>query len=229
MNTITVSQIREAIDFTILSPQATVADYEEFIRKATRFGFKRVFVSPYMVSYAAENLSDVIVGTVSSFPHGTDTIESKVRSAEMSVENGAREIDFVINIGKAIDNDYRYIEREFKEMTSVKERAGGLLQNVKVILEICFLSEETVRELVEIAVTTGIDYVKTSTGFGPRGASAEDVRLLTSLSKGRIKVKASGGIRTLEQVKEFLLLGADRIGTSSGDQILREAAAVLPD
>jgi deoxyribose-phosphate aldolase len=182
-----------------------------------------------MVPYVSERLADVVVGTTAGFPHGTEAVEAKVRSAELSIENGATEIDFVINIGKALDRDFDYIEKEFLKMAELKDKAGLPEFNVKAILEVCFIPAEIVKELVEIAISTGIDYVKTSTGFGPRGATPEDVRLLVELARGRIKVKASGGIRTLDQVREFLLIGADRIGTSSGDEILREAAAILPD
>lgn len=229
MSVITVSRIKEAIDYTLLQPHAVLSDYEDFIQKAKRFGFRRVFVSPYMVPYVSKMLEEVVVGTTAGFPHGTETIEAKVYSAELSIEKGAREIDFVINIGKALDRDFNYIEKEFLKMASLKEKLNLPEFNVKAILEMCFLSPEIVRELVEIAVSAGIDYVKTSTGFGPRGATPEDVKLLVEYARGRIKVKASGGIRTLEQVRKFLLLGADRIGTSSGDEILKEAAAILPD
>ncbi len=229
MNQFKVSEIREKIDYTLLNPNANLEAVEDFFKKTRKFGFKRIFISPYLVEVAAKELTGVTIGTTAGFPLGTETIRAKRLSAEISIENGADEIDFVMNIGKALDRDFEYLEKEFKEMAALKEVRGDSKFNVKVILETCFLSPEIIREVVLLAADCGVDFVKTSTGFGPKGASKEDIVLMKEAAQGRIGIKASGGIRTLDQVIEFLRAGADRIGTSSGDQILLEAAAVLPD
>lgn len=187
-----------------------------------------MFVSPFVVKDARRELEGVRIGTTAGFPLGTATIRTKAAEAEDAVENGADEIDFVLNIGRAIDRDLNYLSREFAAMAAVKENTGGRL-NLKVILEVCFLNEEVIADVVRIAIDNGLDFVKTSTGFGPRGATVEDVQLLRQLAAGRIKVKASGGIQTLKQTMELIEAGADRIGTSQGDSIMEEAIAVLPD
>jgi deoxyribose-phosphate aldolase len=223
---LTVATIRKVIDYTLLAPNATSADFQEFFAKARRFNFERVFVPPYMVKEAVKELEGVVIGTTVGFPHGNETVVAKLKSAEISVGSGAREIDFVMNIGKALDGDFAYLEQEFSAMRSLKDMYGTLL-NIKVILETSFLSPENIREIVKLAANCGLDYVKTSTGYGPQGATIEDVMLMAEVAAGRIKVKASGGIRTLNQVINFLGAGAARIGTSAGDLILQEAAAVL--
>lgn len=226
---ITLEKLKRAIDFTLLAPQASHKDYEVFFQKAKKYGFERVFVSPYMVSQAVKELEGVIVGTTSGFPHGTDTIESKFSSAKLSVESGALEIDFVMNIGKAIDGDFSYLKREFERMAALKEEVKDERFNVKVILETGYLSPNTIRDLVRLAADTGMDFVKTSTGFGVRGATVEDVIIMRKAASGSLKIKASGGIRTLKQATDLIVAGADRIGTSAGDQILLEAAAILTE
>lgn len=224
----TVEKIRQAIDYTLLKPNATAGEIEEFFRKTRKFGFRRVFVSPFLVATARRELEGVKVGTTAGFPLGTSTISMKAAEAEKAVADGADEVDFVLNIGKALDRDMDYLSSEFAAMAEIKQGTGGKL-NLKVILEICYLPSEVVAGVVELAVEHGLDYVKTSTGFGPRGATVEDVRLLGQLTAGRIGVKASGGIQTLQQAVELITAGADRIGTSSGDSIMEEAIAVLPD
>ncbi|MCX7832167.1 MAG: deoxyribose-phosphate aldolase [Actinobacteria bacterium] len=229
MKKITVEEIRKVIDYTLLSPNATIKDYDNFFVKAKKYGFRRIFVAPFCVKRASQELPDIIVGTTSGFPHGNESIETKVFSARKSIENGALEIDFVMNIGSAIEGDFHYLEKEFKSMSSLKSEVGDPRFNVKVILETCFLSPDVIKKVVNLASDCGLDFVKTSTGFGPRGASVDDVKLMKEAAGSDIKIKASGGIRTLNQVLEFLKAGAERIGTSAGDQILLEAAAVLPE
>lgn len=224
----TVARIRQSIDYTLLKPNASAKDIDEFFRRTRKFGFERVFVSPFVVPLARQELEGVKIGTTAGFPLGTATTSMKVAEAEDALANGAEEVDFVLNIGKAIDRDMDYLEREFAVMAEVKQSTGGRL-NLKVILETCFLSPELMADVVELAVEHGLDYVKTSTGFGPKGATVEDIRLLSRLAAGRIKVKASGGIQTLQQTMELIKAGADRIGTSRGDSIMEEAIALLPD
>lgn len=226
---VTVEMLKEIIDFTMLAPNAREVDYLDFFKRAKRFGFKRVFVAPSWVTLAKKHLDGAVIGTTAGFPHGTDTIAAKLFSAQKAVEEGALEIDFVMNIGRALDGDFGYLKKEFQALVGVKELAANPLFNVKVILETCYLDPKTVRDVVALAVDTGIDFVKTSTGFGPRGATVEDVSFMKQAAGVKIKVKASGGIRTLKQVVDLVEAGADRIGTSAGDQILLEAAAILTE
>jgi len=223
---LTVDKVRKAIDYTLLAPNATSSSFRDFFAKARHFNFERIFVPPYMVGEAVKELDDKTIGTTAGFPHGNETIAAKLKSAETSVTSGAREIDFVMNIGKALDRDFKYLEQEFKAMISLKETFDSDL-NLKVILETCYLSKDIIREIVRLAVNCGLDFVKTSTGYGPHGATVEDVKLMVQAAQGKIKVKASGGIRTLSQVMILLDAGAERIGTSAGNQILQEAAALL--
>lgn len=227
MDKISVEEIREVIDYTLLAPNATLKDYNQFFAKAKKYGFKRIFVAPFCVKRALRELPGFIIGTTSGFPHGNESIEAKVYSARKSIENGALEIDFVMNIGSAIEGDYQYLEKEFKAMSSLKSEVEDPRFNVKVILETCFLSPDVIKKVVILAAECGLDFVKTSTGFGPRGALVDDVKLIKEVAGSNIKIKASGGIRTLRQVTELLKAGAERIGTSAGDQILLEAAAIL--
>lgn len=223
---LTVDAVRRVIDYTFLAPNAASSSFKDFFTKARRFNFERIFVPPYIVREAVKELEGRTIGTTAGFPHGNETIAAKLKSAEISAASGAREIDFVMNIGRALDRDFKYLEQEFAAMRSLKETSGSDL-NIKVILETCYLAEDIIQETVRLAADCGLDFVKTSTGYGPRGATPDDVRLMAQAAAGRIKVKASGGIRTLSQVINLLEAGAERIGTSAGDQILQEAAALL--
>jgi deoxyribose-phosphate aldolase len=211
-------EVRTFIDNSLLKPFATEREVADFVRRSSEIGFYAVCVQPYHVRIARENaFNGTKVCSVVGFPHGLSPKEVKIREAVRVVEDGAEEIDMVMNLSAFKSGNYRYVEEEIK---AVKRETGVLL---KVIIETCYLTEGEKERALEVCVSGGADFVKTSTGFGKGGATVEDVKLLKRLSGGRIKVKASGGIRDLKTLKAMLEAGADRVGTSSGFEIYREA------
>lgn len=210
--------IRKYIDNSILKPYVTEKEVEDFVRESVKVGFYAVCVNPYHVKLAREVGEDrIVVCSVAGFPLGLNTKEVKLHEAVRAVDDGAQEIDVVMNISAFKSGEYRYVEEELK---AVKRETGVV---VKVIIETCYLSEEEKVRAVKLCVNSGVDYVKTSTGFGSGGATLEDVKLLKSAGEGRIKVKAAGGIRSLEQALRMIEAGADRIGTSGGFEIYKES------
>ena len=212
-------QINKLIDHTLLKPFATAADVKALCDEAKKYSFKSVCINPTHVALAKELLkdSDVLVCTVIGFPLGASTIDTKMVETANAVKNGADEIDMVINIGKAKEHEYQYIEMEIKTVVSA---AQGRL--VKVILETCYLTEDEKIASSLAAVRAGAKFVKTSTGFGTSGANISDVVTMRTAVGQDFGVKASGGIRTLADVEAFVEAGATRIGTSSGVQILKQ-------
>ncbi len=210
--------IRKFIDNSILKPHVTEREVVDFVRRSSEIGFWAVCVQPYHVKIAKEHaFNGTKVCSVVAFPHGLSKKETKVKEAVRAVLEGAEEIDMVMNLSALKSGNYRYVEEEVK---AVKRETGAVL---KVILETCYLTDEEKVRAVEICVSGGADFVKTSTGFGPKGATPEDVKLLKDAGGGKIKVKASGGIRDLRTALAMIEAGADRIGTSRGFDIYREA------
>ncbi len=164
----------------------------------------------------------VHVGAAIGFPLGQTTIENKVHETKQAIEQGADEIDYVINLGRLKDKDYDYLEREMKEIVSACKEKGILS---KVIFENCYLTEDEKKKMCEIALRVKPDFIKTSTGFGTGGATLEDVKLMKSIVKDEVKVKAAGGIRDLETFLAMVEAGAERIGTSAGIEIINEFEA----
>jgi len=205
------------IDHTLLKPTATGEDVLHLCEEAVEYGFAAVCIPPVYVSLAAERLygSDVAVATVVGFPLGYLPAEIKAAEAAAAVAAGAAEIDMVIHIGAALEGRLDLMEEEIRQVTAAAAAAP-----VKVILECCYLSDPCKRQAVECAVNGGAAYVKTSTGFGTGGADIADVRLLGAAARGRLRVKAAGGIRDWDTCRRMLEAGADRIGTSSGPQIV---------
>lgn len=209
--------IRRLIDNSLLRPTATTEEVVGFVRRSSEIGFYAVCVQPFHVKTAKENtFNGTKVCSVAGFPHGLSTKEVKIREAVRAVEDGAEEIDVVMNLSAFKSGDYRYVEEEIK---AIKRETGVVL---KVIIETCHLSREEKLKAVDVCVEGGADFVKTSTGFGPKGATLEDVRLIKERAEGRIKVKASGGIKDLKTTLAMIEAGADRIGTSSGFEIYKE-------
>lgn len=210
--------IRKYIDNSLLKPDRPPKEVEEFVRRSREIGFYAVCVNSFHVKLAKDvTEGDIVVCSVVGFPLGLSTKEVKIHEAVRSVEDGAEEIDMVMNISAFKGGDYRYVEEEIKAIV----RESGVI--VKVIVETCYLSEGEKRKAVEVCVNGGAHFVKTSTGFGPAGATLEDVRLLKETGGGRIKVKAAGGIRDLRTALAMIEAGADRIGTSSGFNIYKES------
>ena len=209
----------KTIDNTLLKADATCTDIARLCEEAVEYGFASVCIPPCFVPLASQLLygSEVVVCTVVGFPLGNQTTETKVFETRQAVAAGAAEIDMVINLGSARDADYTAVGEEVRRVVAAAEHAV-----VKVIIECCLLDDAEKRRLVEAVVENGADYVKTSTGFALSGATVEDVKLLSELSAGRIRVKAAGGVRDWKSCREMLAAGADRIGTSAGSVIMRE-------
>ena len=207
------------IDHTLLSPVATAKDIEKLCTEARAYEVAAVCVAPTFVPYAAELLkgSPVKVCTVVGFPLGFELTSVKAFETQEVLSSGAQEIDFVINLRWVKEGRFELVSGEVNEILAAAKGAV-----TKAIIECAYLSREEMERLVDILAECGVDYVKTSTGFGPRGATLEDVKILFKRANGRIKIKAAGGIRTLDQALAFLEAGADRIGTSSGIAILKE-------
>lgn len=219
------------LDQTLLRPEAGEREVRSFVEAACGAGFGAVFVSPRWVPLARAVVDGsgapgrLRLGTTAAFPLGTATVDAKCYEAVDAVERGADEVDFVIAIPLLKDGrDDELVEEMRAVADSAREagRAAGRTIGVKAIVEACYLTDDEKRRAVECAVAAGLDFVKTSTGFGPGGATVEDVRLLAEAAAGRVRVKASGGIRTLEQALAMLAAGADRVGTSAGLAILAE-------
>jgi deoxyribose-phosphate aldolase len=205
------------IDHTLLKPEATAADIDRLCEEAVECGFAAVCVAPVYVRLAAERLygSGVKVATVAGFPLGYQTSTVKAFEAAEAVAAGAAEIDMVIHLGSVSEGRLEAVQAEIVQVVQAARGAA-----VKIILECCYLQDAEKEALVHLAVAAGAAYVKTSTGFGPGGATIADVCLLARAAAGRIGVKASGGIRDWTVCREMIEAGATRIGTSSGVAIL---------
>jgi deoxyribose-phosphate aldolase len=221
------ADIARLIDHTLLKPEATRDDIRKLCLEALKFGFASVCINPWNVSQAAEILrgSEVRVCTVAGFPLGATLPQVKMYEAEESIKLGAQEIDMVINVGALKSGLNEAVESDIRGVADACHRGGAIC---KVILETALLTtEEKVRGSLA-AKNAGADFVKTSTGFGPGGATAEDVRLMRAVVGGEIGVKAAGGVRTLEDLQKMVEAGATRIGASASVKILEQARSVQP-
>jgi len=211
------------IEHAVLAPQATGQDLAEGVRVALRWKVRSLVVKPCHVTAAARQLARSGVKTVAvvGFPHGSQTTEVKVAETRQAVAEGAQEIDMVINIGALRQRQTGVV---FHEICEVVRAAQG--RPVKVILETAYLTRAEKRLGCRLAARAGAAYVKTSTGFAPRGATAADVALLRRILKPSVGIKAAGGIRTYIDALALLRAGADLLGTSHTDAILQDAATV---
>jgi len=209
------------IDHTLLKADASEEMVKKYCNDAVLNGFASVCINPCHVPLASRELkgTGVKVCTVTGFPLGASSYLIKAAEAELAVSQGADEIDMVINIGALKEGRLSYVEEEIKGVVAASRGAM-----VKVILETCFLSEKDKINGCKAALNAGAHFVKTSTGFGPGGATTEDVALLRSIVGSKMGVKASGGIRSLKDAISMIEAGADRIGTSSGLSIIEELA-----
>ncbi len=216
-------KVNKLIDHTILKAFATEEEILKLCTEAIEYDFKSVCVNPVNVALAKKALegSDVLVCTVVGFPLGANTKEIKTLETLDAIKNGADEIDMVINIGKAKEHDFEYIEDEIKCVVTAS--AG---KTTKVIIETCYLSDEEKVECCKAAKAAGATFVKTSTGFGTGGATASDIKLMRETVGAEMGVKASGGVRSFDDVKLMVENGATRIGASSGIQIMKDASNV---
>lgn len=204
--------INNYIDYTNLKAYATKEDIKKLCEEAVKFHFVSVCVNPCYVELAKELLegTNVNVCTVIGFPLGANLLAVKEYEAISAVELGADEIDMVINIGALKDKDYDYIKEEIE---TIRDSIGG--KTLKVIIETCYLTEEEIKKMVEICNDTFVNFIKTSTGFGPRGASLEDIEIINKYKNNVLEIKASGGIKTYDDAINFIEAGVTRIGTSS--------------
>lgn len=206
------------IDHTLLKADATREQIQKLCEEAKQYQFASVCVNPTWVKYADVLLqgSGVKVCTVIGFPLGANTPEVKAFETKNAIENGAQEVDMVINIGALKDKDYELVERDIRAVTEAA--AGKAL--TKVIIETCLLTDEEKIRACELAVKAGSDFVKTSTGFSTGGATVADVALMRKTVGPDIGVKASGGVRNLTDAKAVIEAGATRIGASAGIAIV---------
>lgn len=207
------------IDHTILKPQATKEDVDRLCKEAMQYGFHSVCVNSSFVYYCARLLKncDVKVCTVIGFPLGAMSTAGKTAEAEQAIQDGAEELDMVIHVGMIKSGDWEYVKQD---IASVVETAKGRAL-VKVILETCLLTEEEKIKACRICRECGVDFVKTSTGFSTGGATVEDVALMRRVVGPDMGVKASGGIRSIQDAEAMTAAGATRLGTSSGAAIVQ--------
>lgn len=221
VNSYTPHSFARLIDNTLLSPSATRGSFETLCAESKQYAFKSVAVNPASVAVCHEWLSGSEVGidAAISFPLGQTTLKAKQFETACALEDGAQEIDYVINIGRLKDRDTAYLEREMKEILALCRQAKAIC---KVIFENCYLTKDEILLMCDVARSVGPDFVKTSTGFGSGGATVEDVALMKQRVGDEIQVKAAGGIRTLDDAMSFLQAGATRLGTSRGAAIVEE-------
>lgn len=211
-------KLNKLIDHTLLKPEATKAQIEKLCGEAAEYDFKSVCVNPYYVKYAKELLkeSDVLVCTVIGFPLGQNTTAIKVSETKDAIQNGADEIDMVINIGALKSKDGDYVLNEIKE---IRNACKG--KTLKVIIETCLLTDEEKITACKLSKEAGADFVKTSTGFSTHGATVEDVKSMRETVGEDMGVKASGGIRDRETALKMVEAGATRLGVSAGVEIVK--------
>jgi deoxyribose-phosphate aldolase len=216
-------EVAQKIDLAVLRPDATESDVLKGCEQAKFWGVKSLVVLPCWLELVVRELegSEVVPSTVIAFPFGAETTEVKAATAKWAVQIGAGELDMVMAIGQFKSGNHDYVRRDIE---AVVEAAKGIRSDaiVKVIIETGYLTDEEKQVAAQIVEAAGADFVKTSTGFGPKGATVEDVKLLKQSVSERVKVKAAGGIRTWQQAHALLLAGADRLGTSSAAEILKE-------
>lgn len=215
----TREQVAAAIDLAALKPNHTSVDVSICCQKAIRFGCASVCVQPYQIPIAARLLDgyDVGVGTVIGFPHGSDAPSIKARACHSAIRQGADELDMVLNIAAMQEGDWDTVAEEIQGAVSVCHNNGVLL---KVILESCYLLPRYLGYVCSYAAKAGVDFVKTSTGFGPGGATPSAVRLMLEAVNGRCGVKASGGIKTYADAEVYLDLGCTRLGSSRIEELM---------
>jgi deoxyribose-phosphate aldolase len=220
-NTITAEQLCRLFDHTNLKAFANEEDFKQLCSEAADHHFAMVAINSSPVALCKKLLkdTDVHVGAAISFPLGQTTIETKAFETENAIQNGADEIDYVINVGELKNGNLDYIKREMETIVGVCRRGGVLC---KVIFENCYLTKKEIVSVARIAREVKPDFIKTSTGFGTSGAAVEDVRLMKETVGDGVRVKAAGGIRDWKTCAAMIDAGAERIGTSSSFKILKE-------
>lgn len=213
-----MNHINKLVDHTMLKPEATISDITQLCEEAKKHNFMSVCVNPTWVKKASELLAESTVKTctVIGFPLGASTTETKRFEAKNAIENGASEIDMVINIGELKAKNFNKVKEDIEAVVNTCHPAAI----VKVIIETCLLNKEEIVKACELSVAAKADFVKTSTGFSNSGATIEDVALMKKTVGDNAEVKASGGVRTFEDAEKMIKAGASRLGTSNGVAIV---------
>lgn len=216
-----IKEILSKCDHTLLSQSATWAEIKAICDDGIKYHTASVCIPASYVKQAKEYVGDKLaICTVIGFPNGYSTTATKCFEATDAVDNGADEIDMVINIGKVKDKDYAFVLQEIK---AVKEACEGKL--LKVIIETCLLTDEEKIEMCRVVSDSGADYIKTSTGFSTAGATFDDIKLFSENVAPHLKIKAAGGISSIEDAEKFIDLGASRLGTSRVVKIVKSQEA----
>lgn len=215
--------LAKRIDHTLIRPTATKDDIRRLCEEAREYNFRAVSVNLSYLPVVCEllNGTEVRIGSTIGFPMGATSIKTKVSESKEAIRLGANELDAVINIGYLKSGDLDYIRKEVVSLVEMAKSFGEI--TVKILIETCYLNEQEKISICEVAKEAKVDFVKTSTGLGPAGATVEDVVLLRRVLGGSVGIKASGGIRTYEHAMRMIDAGADIIGTSHGVAIMREA------
>ena len=222
----TYAQIAKMLDHSLLQQTLTDAELDAGCRLARQYDVASVCIKPYAVKRAAEILagSTVAVGTTVGFPHGSHHTSTKMSEAVSIIVDGATELDMVVNIGKVLSKDWRFVAEDIRAVVELAHQRKAL---VKVIFENCFLQDEHKEQLCRICAEVGADFVKTSTGYGSTGATDDDLRLMRRCSPPHVQVKAAGGVRTFERLLTVRAIGVTRVGATATKVILDECRAAL--
>jgi len=222
----TYAQIAKMLDHSLLQQTLTDAELDAGCRLARQYDVASVCIKPYAVKRAAEILagSTVAVGTTVGFPHGSHHTSTKMSEAVSIIVDGATELDMVVNIGKVLSKDWRFVTEDIRAVVELAHQRKAL---VKVIFENCFLQDEHKEQLCRICAEVGADFVKTSTGYGSTGATDDDLRLMRRCSPPHVQVKAAGRVRTFERLLAVRAIGVTRVGATATKVILDECRAAL--
>ena len=221
---ITPKELAGYFDHTQLKAYAVRADFEKLCRESREYAFRMVAINPAPVALCRELLSgsNVHVGAAIGFPLGQTTINDKTNETKQAIRNGADEIDYVVNLTELKEKNYGYVEREMASIVETCREAGVIS---KVIFENCYLTDQEKEVLCRIALEVRPDFIKTSTGFGSGGATAADIMLMKRMVGDAVKIKAAGGIRTLDTALEMIDMGVSRIGSTASVSIVEELKA----
>ena len=222
MKKYTIEELAFMVDHTQLAAYALPEAFDKLCKEAVDYGFRMVAINSCQVEYCAKLLkgTNVHVGAAIGFPLGQTTIKAKMFETSDAIENGADEIDYVLNIPKLITGDTAYIQKEMESIVGLCRQANVIS---KVIFENCYLTKEQIALAAKVAKEVGPDFIKTSTGFGTGGATREDVALFAKHVGPDVKIKAAGGIANLQDAEDFIVLGASRLGTS---RVVKAAKAI---
>lgn len=214
-----MKQLNSYIDHTLLKPEATQTDVDRVVQEAIDNHFYSVMINPYWVAYVHGKLTNTPVktATVIGFPLGANTTSIKVAEAREAIDNGADEVDMVMNIGEFKSGHYQAVQKDIQAVVTAAHNKSAL---IKVIIENALLTNDEIAKAADIVANTGADFVKTSTGFSTSGAKVADVTIMKKVVGDRIKVKAAGGIHSAQEAEEMIQAGASRLGTSASLKII---------